>query len=86
MTTAAACAGADTWFTGVGVACAPFSDTVPCCRGDYNKSGAPPTVQDIFDFLAGYFTSSPCTDANDSGNVSVQDIFDFLAAYFSGGC
>ncbi|MCC6320522.1 MAG: hypothetical protein IT438_05075, partial [Phycisphaerales bacterium] len=73
----------------------PFSFTVPCCRGNYNKSapgpGAPGgvSVQDIFDFLAGYFANDACANANDSvgpnNGVSVQDIFDFLAAYF-GGC
>jgi hypothetical protein len=42
-------------------------------------------VQDIFDFLSGYFSSDPCSDFNGSG-TSVQDIFDFLGAYFAGGC
>jgi hypothetical protein len=47
---------------------------------DWNCSGAV-SVQDIFDFLAGYFAGEG--DANEDGNTSVQDIFDFLAAYFS---
>ncbi|MCC6321784.1 MAG: hypothetical protein IT438_10170 [Phycisphaerales bacterium] len=84
ITASAACTGPGTAFI-PGGACAPYSATVPCCRGDYNKSGAPPTVQDIFDFLAAYFGNDECADANDSGGISVQDIFDFLAAYF-GGC
>jgi hypothetical protein len=41
-------------------------------------------VQDIFDFLAAYFSNGPGADFNGSGAVSVQDIFDFLAAYFAG--
>lgn len=41
------------------------------------------TVQDIFDFLAMYFTVTPAADFNRSGAVTVQDIFDFLACYFS---
>jgi hypothetical protein len=47
---------------------------------DWNCSGAV-TVQDIFDFLADYFTNHG--DMNADGLTSVQDIFDFLAAYFS---
>lgn len=53
------------------------------CVADANDSGAV-TVQDIFDFLAEYFASSPRADVNVDGAVSVQDIFDFLAAYFAG--
>lgn len=84
QTTAAACTGPNRSFTGVGMTCTPYSSTVPCCRGDYNKSNSI-GVQDIFDFLAGYFSGDSCADANDSGGPhSPQDIFDFLAAYFSG--
>ncbi|MCC6322700.1 MAG: lamin tail domain-containing protein, partial [Phycisphaerales bacterium] len=60
LTTAAVCSGANQAFSGAGTVCTPFSFTVPCCRGNYNKSapgpGAPGgvSVQDIFDFLAGY--------------------------------
>jgi len=54
------------------------------CPADYNCSGAV-TVQDIFDFLAGYFNGDAAADFNGSGvPVTVQDIFDFLAAYFAG--
>lgn len=55
----------------------------PCCPPDYNGDGAI-SVQDIFDFLAGYFGQDPEADFNGDGNLSVQDIFDFLAAYFTG--
>jgi hypothetical protein len=59
-------------------------DSVPGgCLADFNNSGAV-TVQDIFDFLAAYFTSAPAADINGSGAVTVQDIFDFLALYFAG--
>ncbi|MCC6320444.1 MAG: hypothetical protein IT438_03285 [Phycisphaerales bacterium] len=55
------------------------------CIGDFNHSGGQPTVQDIFDFLAAYFTGDPSADVNNSGGApTVQDIFDFLAAYFAG--
>jgi hypothetical protein len=55
----------------------------PACRADFNGSGAV-TVQDIFDFLAAYFSADARADVNDSGTVTVQDIFDFLALYFAG--
>jgi len=87
VTTSAACPtgpGTNATYSAGGV-CTPFSLTVPCCRSDYNKSGGVPSVQDIFDFLSGYFAASPCADTNDLGGISVQDIFDFLSAYF-GGC
>jgi len=52
------------------------------CIADFNDDGAI-SVQDIFDFLAGYFASSPRADVNGSGGLGVQDIFDFLSAYFA---
>ncbi len=42
------------------------------------------TVQDIFDFLAAYFSGTPEGDFNDDGSATVQDIFDFLSCYFTG--
>jgi hypothetical protein len=60
-----------------------YTDVNPCLA-DYNNSGSV-TVQDIFDFLVGYFTNDPRADVNHSGlPVTVQDIFDFLTFYFSG--
>ena len=53
------------------------------CAGDYNRSGTV-SVQDIFDFLSGYFSSAPDADINGVNGLSVQDIFDFLATYFAG--
>ncbi|MCC6323087.1 MAG: hypothetical protein IT438_16815 [Phycisphaerales bacterium] len=50
--------------------------------GDFNFDGAK-TVQDLFDFLAAYFSNGPGGDWNADGSTSVQDIFDFLAAYFA---
>ena len=86
LTSAAACVGTNKSFAGTGTVCTPFSFTAPCCRGDYNKSGSPTSVQDIFDFLTGYFSGDACADTNDTGGANtVQDIFDFLTAYF-GGC
>jgi hypothetical protein len=54
---------------------------VPTCHCDWNQSGAL-SVQDIFDFLTGYFSNNG--DFNASGSTTVQDIFDFLACYFAG--
>jgi hypothetical protein len=56
--------------------------TAPCAA-DFNQSGGV-SVQDIFDFLAAYFTQDLRADVNASGGVSVQDVFDFLVAYFIG--
>lgn len=55
----------------------------PPCIADFNGSGGL-SVQDIFDFLAGYFAGDPRADVNGVGGLSVQDVFDFLAAYFEG--
>jgi Lamin Tail Domain len=76
-------------FTAGGTTCNwPFmigGDTVsPCCLADYNKAGGL-TVNDIFDFLTGWFNGSANADINGSG-LSVNDIFDFLGAWFAGGC
>jgi hypothetical protein len=62
---------------------ATVRDAAPRCIADFNGSGAV-TVQDIFDFLAAYFTANPAADVNGSGSVTVQDIFDYLASYFAG--
>jgi hypothetical protein len=56
---------------------------IPDCPADYNLNGVV-SVQDIFDFLAGYFDNDPHADVNDSLAITVQDIFDYLAAYFAG--
>jgi hypothetical protein len=53
------------------------------CPADYNHSGGSPTVQDIYDFLAGYFGGAPAADFNGASGITVQDIFDFLGAYFT---
>jgi len=84
-TTAAGCTGANTSFSGVGSVCNAFpSSLAPCCLADYNHVGGI-TVQDIFDFLSGYFGGNGCADIN-GGGISVQDIFDFLSSYFAAGC
>jgi hypothetical protein len=78
------CTGPNRRFAGAATACNPAGTTrQPCCKGDFNQSGSPPTVQDIFDFLAAYFGGNSQADIN-GGGLSVQDIFDLLAAYFAG--
>jgi hypothetical protein len=52
------------------------------CVADFNNSGTL-TVQDIFDFLAGWFAGSSAADVNGNG-LSVSDIFAFLTAWFAG--
>jgi hypothetical protein len=53
------------------------------CLADFNTDNAL-GVQDIFDFLAAWFSGDPRADFNSSGGLGVQDIFDFLAAWFAG--
>ncbi len=55
---------------------------VGTCPADYNGNGTL-EVQDIFDFLNGWFAGAPAADFN-GGGLSVQDIFDFLNAWFAG--
>lgn len=57
--------------------------TLSISVADFNCTGGV-TVQDLFDFLAAYFTGTPASDINGSGGITVQDLFDFLAAYFTG--
>lgn len=53
------------------------------CPADSNSDGSI-SVQDLFDFLAAYFSGFPAADVNGSQTLTVQDIFDFLTAYFTG--
>ena len=52
-------------------------------HSDYNGDGVV-NVQDIFDFLSGWFAGNPRADTNGDGTISVQDIFDFLSDWFAG--
>jgi hypothetical protein len=55
----------------------------PCtCLADFNDNGGL-EIQDIFDFLNGWFAGNPRADFN-GGGLAVQDIFDFLNAWFAG--
>ncbi len=53
------------------------------CPADFNCSGVV-NINDIFDFLAGWFAGAPAADFNGVGGIGIQDIFDFLAAWFAG--
>ncbi len=79
-TTQAACPGT---FRGVGVTCDFAGNPVTCCRANFNQVGGV-TIQDVFDFLTAYFTTSPSADINGVGGVTVQDVFDFLTLFFAG--
>jgi hypothetical protein len=68
---------------GFNLASGQVSMLLKCCPADVNLSGTV-SVQDIFDFLAAYFSNDPRADFNASNTISVQDIFDYLAAYFAG--
>ncbi len=79
---ASACTGPNTLNSMASACNVPGNGTMPCCKADYNHIGGV-GVQDIFDFLAGYFSNSPFADVN-GGGIGVQDIFDYLALYFQG--
>jgi hypothetical protein len=55
----------------------------PSCRSDVNLDGWT-TVQDIFEYLAFYFTGDTRADLDGTSGVSLQDLFTFLHAYFTG--
>ena len=57
--------------SGVGGSTAASLIRIRACRADVNGSGAV-TVQDIFDFLAAYFSNSPISDINLSGATSCR--------------
>lgn len=70
------------WTSSAPVPPAPGTITPPCAA-DFNASGGV-TTQDIFDFLASWFSGDVAADVNASGDVTVQDIFEFLAGWFQG--
>jgi hypothetical protein len=78
--TQAACSGA---WQGAATACGAAGNPTTCCPANYNLTGGV-GVQDIFDFLNGFFAADPRADFNHVNGINVQDIFDFLAAWFVG--
>src|SRR5690606_4781420 len=73
-TAAGDCTGFAAFFSGENTVCNAFgvNNLSPCCLADYNHVGGV-TVQDIFDFLSGYFGQHPYADINGLGGVTVQD-------------
>jgi hypothetical protein len=53
------------------------------CVADYNCSGGV-SVDDIFDYLNGWFAGAPAADVNGVDGLTVQDIFDFINAWLAG--
>ncbi len=53
------------------------------CTADYNCDQAT-TIQDIFDYLAGFFASDNRADFDHVNGVNVSDIFSFLGSWFNG--
>jgi hypothetical protein len=74
------CLGA---FQGETTTCGPPGNPTTCCPANYDGVNGT-NVQDIFAFLAGFFSSDPRADFDHSGTTGIQDIFDFLAAWFVG--
>ncbi len=78
--TQAACTGS---FQGAGSACGTQANPTTCCGANYNQIDGV-GVQDIFDFLNGWFAAAPTPDYNHVDGLTVQDIFDFLNGWFAG--
>lgn len=55
---------------------------VPPCAADFDRSGGPPTVSDIFAFLTAWFAGDAAANF-DGGDLGVSDIFAFLTAWFA---
>ena len=53
------------------------------CFADYNCDHTV-SVQDIFDYLAGFFAQDNRADFDHAGGITVGDIFSFLSAWFTG--
>jgi hypothetical protein len=53
------------------------------CMADYNCTGGI-SVQDLFDYLAGWFASDSRADYNHDGSATVSDIFSFIGSWFTG--
>jgi hypothetical protein len=84
ITLAADCAAVGTRFAGPGTTCNPLANPAsPCCKADFNQADGL-NVQDIFNFLAAWFSAEPRADFSSDGQLGVNDIFDFLAAWFAG--
>lgn len=80
---ASECSRTSGLFRGPGTVCGTVGNPTACCRANFDQTSGV-TVQDIFGFLAGWFTGDPQTDFDDSGTINVQDIFGFLGAWFAG--
>ncbi len=70
-------------FQGSGSVCGTPANPTTCCKANFNQVNGV-NVQDIFDFLAGFFAGDPRCDFDANGVINVQDIFGFLAAFFAG--
>ncbi len=80
ITTSSACTGI---FQSAGSVCGPTGNPTTCCPANFDQSNGL-AIQDIFDFLAAWFSRAPNANFNHVGDFDIQDIFDFLAAWFAG--
>ena len=75
-----ACSGS---FLGLSVACGTAGNPTTCCPANYNRVNGV-NVQDLFDYIGGWFAREPAADFNGVNGINEQDIFDFLTAWFAG--
>jgi probable HAF family extracellular repeat protein len=53
------------------------------CDGDYDRNGTL-SVQDVFEFLNGWFAGDARANMLHTGTLTVQDVFEFLMRWFAG--
>ena len=68
---------------GCGAAVTSNPAQISLCLADYNCSHTV-EIQDIFDFLAGFFAQDNRADFDHLNGITVSDIFSFLGAWFAG--
>lgn len=85
ITSAEACTGVNTRFSGAAACNAGSNRTTPCCYANFDQTG-PVEVADIFAYLSAYFAGSTTADILTNGtNVpDVPALFAFLSAWFAG--
>ena len=59
-----------------------FANVCPC-PADFNFSETVDS-QDLFDYLAAFFSADPRADLNQDGQVNSADVLDFIVDFFAG--
>jgi hypothetical protein len=57
--------------------------SMPTCRVDYDNNGSV-SLDDVFQFINGWFAQAPAADYDNSTTFTIDDIFQFINAWFTG--